>query len=55
MKSEAADLIPRAELRGFLNHIRNRIYIFTGIFTLGFIIGYPLSEEIIKWFSKPIN
>ncbi|MCP2507259.1 MAG: twin-arginine translocase subunit TatC [Candidatus Thalassarchaeaceae archaeon] len=52
MKSETVDLIPRAELRGFLNHIRNRIYIFTGIFTLGFIFGYPLSEEIINWFLE---
>ena len=52
MKIETVDLIPRAELRGFLNHIRNRIYIFIGIFTLGFIFGYPLSEEIINWFLE---
>ncbi|MFQ3344188.1 MAG: sec-independent protein translocase protein TatC [Candidatus Thalassarchaeaceae archaeon] len=49
MENEVFDLIPRAELRGFINHFKKRIYIFTSIFVFGFIIGYPVSRIIIEW------
>ena len=43
------DIIPRAELREFIQHLQNRSYAFTIIFIVGFLIGYPISEEIIEW------
>ena len=48
MSSETFDLFPRAEVRGFIQHLRDRLYLFLFIFTTGFIVGYPLSEEIIE-------
>jgi sec-independent protein translocase protein TatC len=43
------DIIPRAEMREFIQHLQNRSYAFTIIFIIGFLIGYPISEEIIEW------
>ncbi len=52
MKFENYDLIPRAELRGFINYFKKRAYLYVTIFTFGFIVGYPISGEIIEWFLE---
>ena len=60
MEKKNLDMIPRAEMRGFIQHLQNRAYAFVTVFTMGFVIGYPISEEIIEWFLstegyKPSN
>ena len=60
MEEKNRDMIPRAEMRGFIQHLQNRAYAFVTVFTIGFVIGYPISEEIIEWFLstegyKPSN
>ena len=37
------DIIPRAEMREFIQHLQDRSYGFTIIFIVGFLIGYPIS------------
>ena len=39
-------------MREFIQHLQNRSYAFTIIFILGFLIGYPISEEIIEWLLR---
>ncbi|MFL2958131.1 MAG: twin-arginine translocase subunit TatC [Candidatus Thalassarchaeaceae archaeon] len=39
-------------MRGFIQHLQNRSYAFTIIFIVGFLIGYPISEEIIEWLLR---
>ena len=35
-------------MREFIQHLQDRSYGFTIIFIVGFLIGYPISEEIIE-------
>ena len=35
-------------MREFIQHLQNRSYAFMIIFIVGFLIGYPISEEIIE-------
>jgi sec-independent protein translocase protein TatC len=46
------DIIPRAEMRELIQYLQNRSYAYIIVFILGFLIGYPISEEIIEWFLR---
>ncbi len=50
MEDKLKDLIPRAEIRAFMQYLQNRAYVFVSVFSIGFLLGYPISEEIIEWF-----
>ena len=42
------DLLPRAELRGLIEHLRGRALLLVAIFGVGFIGGYPLAGRAIE-------
>ena len=42
------DLLPRAELRGLIGHLRSRAFLLVTIFGVGFIGGYPLAGRAIE-------
>ena len=42
------DLLPRAELRGLIGHLRSRAFLLIAIFGVGFIGGYPLAGRAIE-------
>ena len=42
------DLLPRAELRGLIGHLRSRAFLLVAIFGVGFIGGYPLAGRAIE-------
>ncbi len=48
MDSDGGDILPRAELRGLIGHIRSRVLVLVAIFGVGFIGGYPLSGRVIE-------
>ena len=48
MEFAQGDLLPRAELRGLIGHVRRRLFLLLAIFCIGFIGGYPLSGRIIE-------
>ena len=43
------DIIPRAEMRSLVEHLRSRARNFSILFILALIIGYPLAERMISW------
>jgi len=49
MEGDMGDLLPRAELRGLISHLRKRAYILVGVFFFGFLGGFPASGEAIEW------
>ncbi len=49
MDGSMGDLLPRAELRGLIAHLRRRAYILVGVFFFGFLGGFPASGEVIEW------
>lgn len=48
MESGVGDLLPRAELRGLISHLRSRAFLLITIFGVGFICGYPLAGRAIE-------
>lgn len=48
MESAGGDLLPRAELRGLIAHLRARAFFLLAIFGVGFIGGYPLAGRAIE-------
>tara|TARA_B100001559_G_scaffold122363_1_gene102998 strand:- start:432 stop:1214 length:783 start_codon:yes stop_codon:yes gene_type:complete len=44
-----ADLIPRAEMRALIEHLKSRARSFSILFVMALIIGYPLAERMISW------
>ena len=48
MESAVGDLLPRAELRGLIGHLRSRAFLLVAIFGVGFIGGYPLAGRAIE-------
>lgn len=48
MESGSGDLLPRAELRGLIGHLRTRVFLLIAIFGVGFIGGYPLAGRAIE-------
>ena len=42
------DLLPRAESRGLIGHLRSRAFVLIAIFGVGFIGGYPLAGRAIE-------
>lgn len=49
MDNRQKDLVPMAELVGLVNYLKRRLTIFIGVFLIGMVLGYPLSENIIDW------
>jgi len=45
----SGDLLPRAELRAIVTHLRGRASLLIGMFLFGFIAGYPAAEWAIEW------
>ena len=48
MEYSPGDMLPRAELRGFIGHIRGRLLLLTAIFLIGLVGGYPFSGRVIE-------
>ena len=44
-----ADLIPRAEMRALIEHLKSRARSLSILFVMALIIGYPLAERMISW------
>ncbi|MBR19020.1 MAG: hypothetical protein CMA64_02580 [Euryarchaeota archaeon] len=44
-----ADIIPRAEMRALIEHLKSRVRSFSILFIVALIIGYPLAERMISW------
>ena len=49
MDKRPKDLVPMAEFVGLVNYLKRRLTIFIGVFLIGMVLGYPLSENIIDW------
>ncbi len=49
MDEASADVLPRAALRGLIEHMRRRLYLLGAVFLVGFVGGYPAATEIIEW------
>ena len=49
MDKRQKDLVPMAEFVGLVNYLKRRLTIFIGVFLIGMVLGYPLSENIIDW------
>ena len=49
MDEASADVLPRATLRGLIEHMRGRLYLLGAVFLFGFVGGYPAATEIIEW------
>jgi sec-independent protein translocase protein TatC len=49
MDKRPNDLVPMAEFVGLVNYLKRRLTIFIGVFLIGMVLGYPLSENIIDW------
>ena len=49
MDEASADVLPRAALRGLIEHMRGRLYLLGAVFLVGFVGGYPAATEIIEW------
>ena len=48
MEYSPGDMLPRAELRGLIGHIRGRLLLLTAIFLIGLVGGYPFSGRVIE-------
>ena len=48
MEYSPGDMLPRAELRGLIVHIRVRLLLLTAIFLIGLVGGYPFSGRVIE-------
>tara|TARA_B100000029_G_scaffold149842_1_gene145084 strand:+ start:2354 stop:3178 length:825 start_codon:yes stop_codon:yes gene_type:complete len=46
--AEGADLLPRAEVRAVMEHLRGRAILLIGVFVIGFVLGYPAAEVMIE-------
>ena len=49
MDLASGDVLPRAALRGLIEHMRRRFYLLVAVFLFGFVAGYPAASEIIEW------
>ena len=49
MDEASGDVLPRAALRGLIEHMRRRVYLLGAVFLIGFVGGYPAATEIIEW------
>ena len=49
MDQVSGDVLPRAALRGLIEHMRRRLYLLGAVFLVGFVGGYPAATEIIEW------
>ena len=49
MDKRPNDLVPMAEFVGLVYYLKRRLTIFIGVFLIGMVLGYPLSENIIDW------
>ena len=48
MEYSPGDMLPRAELRGLIGHIRGRLLLLIAIFLIGLVGGYPVSGRVIE-------
>ncbi|MED5267474.1 MAG: twin-arginine translocase subunit TatC [Candidatus Thermoplasmatota archaeon] len=44
-----ADIIPRAEMRSLVEHLKGRARSFSALFIVALIIGYPFADRMISW------
>ena len=49
MVGDPVDILPRAELRGLVEHLNRRLYLLVAVFLVSFIVGYPAAEDVIEW------
>ena len=49
MVGDPVDILPRAELRGLVEHLNRRLYLLVAVFLVSFIAGYPAAEDVIEW------
>jgi len=46
---ENLDIIPRAEMRSIVEHLKSRVRTFSILFMAALVIGYPLAERMVTW------
>ncbi len=49
MAEGPVDILPRAELRGLVEHLNRRLYLLMAVFLVAFIGGYPAAGDVIEW------
>ena len=49
MSQATGDVLPRAALRGLIEHMTRRLFLLGLAFLVGFVAGYPAATEIIEW------
>ena len=52
MAEGAADVLPRAAIRGLIEHISRRLYLLLAVFVAGLAGGYPLAGDAIEWLMQ---
>ncbi|MEE3277598.1 MAG: twin-arginine translocase subunit TatC [Candidatus Thermoplasmatota archaeon] len=52
MAEGAADVLPRAAIRGLIEHISRRLYLLLAVFVAGMVGGYPLAGDAIEWLMQ---
>ncbi len=49
MVEGTAEVLPRAAVRGLIEHMTRRLYLLVGVFMVGLIGGYPAAGDAIEW------
>ena len=52
MSQATGDVLPRAALRGLIEHMKRRLLLLGLTFLVGFVAGYPAATEIIQWLME---
>ena len=49
MAEDSAEVLPRAAVRGLIEHMTRRLYLLMTVFMVGLIGGYPAAGDAIEW------
>ena len=49
MVEGTAEVLPRAAVRGLIEHMTRRLYLLVAVFMVGLIGGYPAAGDAIEW------
>ena len=52
MAEGVADVLPRAAIRGLIEHISGMLYLLLAVFVVGMVGGYPLAGDAIEWLMQ---
>ena len=52
MVEGSADVLPRAAVRGLIEHMARRLYLLVTVFVIGLVGGYPVAGDAIEWFLQ---